>query len=144
MTDILIKMSRTPYRSDDSFLQPTGTWRLFCFMYSQILFTTSARDNALSPVPRKSTKASESRRGIRKPEVPPFCLFSFINGSSASERKNRISEENSTTHNFQPYVDLICIIGNFILLGNNIVSNSIIATLRLVSKPGKGRDVPSK
>ena len=53
-------------------------------MYSQILFTTSDRDNALSPVPRNFTRASESGRGARKPEVPPFCRFFFFFGSSES------------------------------------------------------------
>lgn len=60
------------------------TWRSFCFMYSQILLTTADRGNALSPVPRNFTRASERGVGLRKPEVPPFCCFFFLFGSSES------------------------------------------------------------
>lgn len=61
-------------------------------MYSQIFFTTSARDNALSSILRNFTKASESGRGARKPEFPPFCRFCFLFGSSESGTK-KIKEE---------------------------------------------------
>lgn len=62
-------------------------------MYSQILFTTSALDNALSPVPRNFTRASEIGIGARKPEVPPFCRFPFFLGSSGSMLENNNREK---------------------------------------------------
>lgn len=64
------------------------TCRSCCFMYSHILFTTSARDNVLSPVPKNFTRASERGRGTRRPEAPFFCRFSFC--FSSSEPKNSV------------------------------------------------------
>ena len=62
------------------------TCRSFCFMYSHILFTAPARDNEFSPVPKNFTRASESGRQARSPELPFFCRFPLLFGSSESER----------------------------------------------------------
>lgn len=62
------------------------TCRSFCFMYSHILFTAPARDNEFSPVPKNFTRASESGRQARSPELPFFCFFPLLFGSSESEQ----------------------------------------------------------
>eukprot|EP01018_Ginkgo_biloba_P002666 Gb_29032 [translate_table: standard] len=67
-----------------------GSCKLLSFMYPHILFTTSARDNSLSPVLRNLTRASERGRGERNPETFPFppslfsgfCRFAFGSDSS--------------------------------------------------------------
>ena len=70
-------------------LVTNNTCKSFFFMYSHILFTTSARDSVLSPVPINFIRASESGRGARSPEPPPFFgRFSSCLGSSESEQKN--------------------------------------------------------
>ena len=38
---------------------------------------TSEHDSEFSPVARKFMRASESLIGARKPDCPPFCLFSL-------------------------------------------------------------------
>nr|GMC87596.1 hypothetical protein Iba_chr04eCG1970 [Ipomoea batatas] len=70
-----------------------GSCSSFSLMYFHILFTTSPRDSAFSPVPKNFTRESESWSGARKPVPPPFspfCRFTSCFGSKSESESSSL------------------------------------------------------